>query len=87
MGWFPRSYMCSGIQHTVADVQMFKRSCCQLYDVLTKGSGDAREQPLFFIITTAGTNKNSICSRTICSCQGRRVNGVPAHLPLVWQRF
>ena len=32
----------------------------QLYDVLTKGSGDAREQPLFFIITTAGTNKNSI---------------------------
>ena len=33
----------------------------QLYDVLTKGSGDAREQPLFFIITTAGTNKNSIC--------------------------
>ena len=29
----------------------------QLYDVLTKGSGDAREQPLFFIITTAGTNK------------------------------
>lgn len=33
----------------------------KLYDVLTKGSGDAREQPLFFIITTAGTNKNSIC--------------------------
>ena len=28
-----------------------------LYDVLTKGSGDAREQPLFFIITTAGNNK------------------------------
>ena len=25
----------------------------KLYDVLTKGSGDAREQPLFFIITTA----------------------------------
>lgn len=32
-----------------------------LYDVLTKGSGDAREQPLFFIITTAGNDKNSIC--------------------------
>ena len=32
-----------------------------LYDVLTKGSGDAREQPLFFIITTAGTDRNSIC--------------------------
>jgi len=25
-----------------------------LYDVLTKGSGDARQQPLYFIITTAG---------------------------------
>ena len=33
----------------------------KLYDVLTNGSGDAREQPLFFIITTAGTDKNSIC--------------------------
>ena len=28
---------------------------------MTKGSGDAREQPLFFIITTAGTDKESIC--------------------------
>jgi len=33
----------------------------KLYDVLTKGSGDAREQPLYFLITTAGTDKNSIC--------------------------
>lgn len=33
----------------------------RLYDVLTKGSGDAREQPLFFLITTAGTEKESIC--------------------------
>ena len=32
-----------------------------LYDVLTKGSGDAREQPLYFLITTAGTDKESIC--------------------------
>lgn len=32
----------------------------KLYDVLTKGSGDAREQPLFFIITTAGNDKESI---------------------------
>jgi len=32
-----------------------------LYDVLTKGSGDARTQPLFFLITTAGNDKNSIC--------------------------
>lgn len=33
----------------------------KLYDVLTKGSGDAREQPLYFYITTAGNNRNSIC--------------------------
>jgi phage terminase large subunit-like protein len=33
----------------------------QLYDVMTKGSGDARKQPLFFLITTAGTDRNSIC--------------------------
>jgi phage terminase large subunit-like protein len=33
----------------------------QLYEVLTKGSGDARRQPLFFIITTAGIDRNSVC--------------------------
>ena len=33
----------------------------KLYDVLTKGSGDAREQPLYFLITTAGTDRESIC--------------------------
>lgn len=31
-----------------------------LYDVLTKGASDARQNPLAFIITTAGTDKNSI---------------------------
>jgi phage terminase large subunit-like protein len=33
----------------------------KLYDVMTKGSGDARAQPLYFLITTAGDNQNSIC--------------------------
>jgi phage terminase large subunit-like protein len=33
----------------------------KLYDVMTKGSGDARTQPLYFLITTAGDNQNSIC--------------------------
>jgi phage terminase large subunit-like protein len=32
-----------------------------LIDVLTKGSGAARRQPLFIFITTAGTDRNSIC--------------------------
>lgn len=33
----------------------------ELFDVMTKGSGDARLQPLFFKITEAGTDRNSIC--------------------------
>ena len=33
----------------------------KLYDVMTKGSGDARMQPMYFNITTAGTDTNSIC--------------------------
>lgn len=33
----------------------------KLFDVMTKGSGDARMQPLFFYITTAGNDTNSIC--------------------------
>lgn len=32
-----------------------------LYDVMLHGSGDARKQPLFFLITTAGTDRNSVC--------------------------
>lgn len=48
----------------------------KLYDVLTKGSGDAREQPLFFIITTAGNDKNSICyelhTKALDLMQGRK---------------
>ena len=33
----------------------------RLYDVMLRGSGDARMQPLYFLITTAGTDTNSIC--------------------------
>ncbi len=33
----------------------------KLFDVMTKGSGDARTQPLFFLITTAGSDTHSIC--------------------------
>jgi len=32
-----------------------------LYDVMLTGSGDARKQPLYFLITTAGTDRQSIC--------------------------
>lgn len=33
----------------------------RLFDVMTKGSGDARTQPLYFLITTAGDNVHSVC--------------------------
>ena len=36
----------------------------KLFDVMTKGSGDARAQPLYFLITTAGTDVHSICYET-----------------------
>ena len=50
----------------------------QLYDVLTKGSGDAREQPLYFLITTAGTDRESICyelhTKALDILDGRRID-------------
>ena len=50
----------------------------KLYDVLTKGSGDAREQPLFFLITTAGTDRESICyelhSKALDILEGRKID-------------
>lgn len=33
----------------------------RLYDVLTKGSGDSRTQPVYLFLTTAGTDTHSIC--------------------------
>ena len=35
----------------------------QLWSVMTLGSMDAREQPLLFVITTAGNDENSICKK------------------------
>ena len=50
----------------------------KLYDVLTKGSGDAREQPLYFLITTAGTDKESICyelhTKALDILDGRKID-------------
>ena len=58
----------------------------KLYDVLTKGSGDAREQPLYFLITTAGTDRESICyelhSKAVDILNGRKID--PAFYPVVY---
>lgn len=57
-----------------------------LVDVLTKGSGDARTQPLYFLITTAGTDRNSICFEYHTKAQdilkGRRID--PSFYPVIY---
>lgn len=58
----------------------------QLYDVLTKGSSDARQNPLHFIITTAGNDRHSIAfelhTKAIDILEGRRVD--PTFYPVVY---
>src|SRR3712207_6528732 len=44
----------------------------ELFDVMTKGSGDARMQPLFFLITTAGTDRNSRSEEHTSELQSRQ---------------
>lgn len=58
----------------------------KLWDVMTKGSGDAREQPLFFAITTAGNDRNSVCweqhQLAIDILKGRKAD--PTYYPVVY---
>lgn len=58
----------------------------KLYDVMTKGSGDARMQPLYFLITTAGTDTNSICyevhQKALDILEGRKID--PTFYPVIY---
>ena len=58
----------------------------KLFDVITKGSGDARTQPLYFLITTAGTDTNSICYETHQKAkdiiEGRKID--PTFYPVIY---
>ncbi|WP_347176142.1 terminase TerL endonuclease subunit, partial [Galactobacillus timonensis] len=58
----------------------------KLYDVMTKGSGDARTQPLYFLITTAGTDTNSICyeihQKALDIIEGRKID--PTFYPVIY---
>ena len=58
----------------------------QLYDVLIKGSSDARQNPLHFIITTAGNDRHSIAfelhTKAVDILEGRRV--YPTFYPVVY---
>lgn len=50
----------------------------KLFDVMLQGSGDARMQPLYFLITTAGNDTNSICyevhQKAIDIAEGRKAD-------------
>ena len=58
----------------------------KLFDVMTKGSGDARTQPLFFLITTAGTDTHSICyeqhQKAEDILEGRKID--PTFYPVIY---
>ena len=58
----------------------------RLFDVMTKGSGDARMQPLYFLITTAGTDTNSICyeqhQKAKDILEGRKID--PTFYPVIY---
>ena len=58
----------------------------KLFDVMTKGSGDARMQPLYFLITTAGTDTHSICYEThqkaMDILEGRKID--PTFYPVIY---
>ena len=58
----------------------------KLFDVMTKGSGDARMQPLYFLITTAGTDTHSICYEThqkaMDILEGRKLD--PTFYPVIY---
>ena len=58
----------------------------KLFDVMTKGSGDARMQPLYFLITTAGTDTRSICYETHQKAkdilEGRKID--PTFYPVIY---
>ncbi|OQB13561.1 MAG: Phage Terminase [Firmicutes bacterium ADurb.Bin193] len=58
----------------------------KLYDVMLQGSGDARMQPLYFLITTAGDNQNSICwevhQKALDIIDGRKTD--PTFYPVIY---
>ena len=72
--------------HAVVFDELHAQPSRDLYDVMTKGSGDARLQPLFFLITTAGTDRNSICwevhQKAMDILAGRKID--PTFYPVIY---
>ncbi|GHU69207.1 terminase [Clostridia bacterium] len=87
--YYPTRGVYRALSSEVAPKLGLNVSCCvfdellgqqnrQLYDVMTKGSGAARSQPLNFVITTAGSDTNSICYEVYSKAkdiqEGRKVD-------------
>jgi phage terminase large subunit-like protein len=72
--------------HAVVFDELHAQPSRDLFDVMTKGSGDARLQPLFFLITTAGTDRNSICwevhQKAMDILEGRKID--PTFYPVIY---
>lgn len=72
--------------HAVIFDELHSQPNRELFDVMTKGSGDARTQPLFFLITTAGTDRHSVCfeqhQKAKDILQGRKID--PTFYPVIY---
>lgn len=72
--------------HGVVFDELHSQPNRDLFDVMTHGAGDARKQPLNFIITTAGTDRNSICWEVHQKAEdilnGRKVD--PTFYPVIY---
>ena len=72
--------------HAVIFDELHSQPNRELFDVMTKGSGDARTQPLFFLITTAGTDRYSVCfeqhQKAEDILQGRKTD--PTFYPVIY---
>lgn len=72
--------------HAVIFDELHSQPNRELFDVMTKGSGDARKQPLFFLITTAGTDRNSVCfeqhQKALDIIEGRKID--PTYYPVIY---
>ena len=66
--------------------ELLGQSNRRLYETMTMGSGAARKQPLNFVITTAGSDRNSICyevhRKAVDILEGRKHD--PTFYPVVY---
>ena len=66
--------------------ELLGQSNRKLYETMTQGSGAARKQPLNFVITTAGSDRNSICyevhQKALDILNGRKAD--PTFYPVVY---